>query len=181
MTRLASFGPVFVAAAFPKSPRLSETSIVPIYVIVSMLNHEMKKRRLTTGPNDARRVVWARFRSHLTPASLVTWRPRPSPVLVSYVGVGAGDVVTGVGVGGCMAVWCWCTRSDVVDPRYPCISRKDILVEKKSIYLKKRTSGSRRVTHTRLEPHSSPRHHVTTLPHHHLHYFANAVVNVARC
>jgi hypothetical protein len=85
MTRLVSFGPVFVAAAFPKSPRLSETSIVPIYVIVSMLNHEMKKRGLTTGPNDARRVVWAHFRSHLTPASLVTWRPCPR-----------------------LQVWCWC-------------------------------------------------------------------------
>jgi hypothetical protein len=53
----ASFGPVLVVSAF-----LLRISLITIYkMFVSKEKSEEKKEKPTNDPNDARRVVWARF------------------------------------------------------------------------------------------------------------------------
>ena len=63
-TRLASFGPVLVISARPSPLRREFCSLEYIYIyktFISMKNYARIKKRRTNGPNDARRVVWARL------------------------------------------------------------------------------------------------------------------------
>ena len=61
MTRIASFGPIFVVSALHLPPRYVLCKIQPIHIIRHWKKANNIKKRLTCGPNDAKHVVWARF------------------------------------------------------------------------------------------------------------------------
>ena len=66
MTCLASFGPIFVAAALPVA-----YFVIKIYkTLVTIKNYEFKKNTLTTGPNDASGIIWARFHRSCPPCDV---------------------------------------------------------------------------------------------------------------
>ena len=66
MTFLASFGPVFVAAALPVA-----YFVIKIYkTLVTIKKYEVKSHTHTTGPNDASSVVWARFHRSCPPCDI---------------------------------------------------------------------------------------------------------------
>ena len=65
-TRFASFGPVFLIAAQPKPAHRFITRIEPKKNKKKQVKHEQKKKPHTYGPNNAKRVIWARF-SHRCP------------------------------------------------------------------------------------------------------------------
>ena len=62
-TQDTSFGPVFVVAILPKPQRRVFRRFRAIYTIKHKfsINEARKKKNLLNGPNDAERVVWARF------------------------------------------------------------------------------------------------------------------------
>ena len=63
----ALFGPVFIVPAQSIMYLVIRTYIYnKTFVSIKKKRRKMKKKKLTYGPNDARRVVWARFR-HLCP------------------------------------------------------------------------------------------------------------------
>ena len=69
-TRLASFGPVIIVVAFHLPLRTVIISVVAINIIYYKKTRIFLKNLLTNGPNDARRIVWARYRhSHVVCAS----------------------------------------------------------------------------------------------------------------
>ena len=66
MTCLASFGPVFIAAALPVA-----YFVIKIYkTLVTIKNYEVKTYTHTTGPNDASSIIWAHFRCSCPPCDV---------------------------------------------------------------------------------------------------------------
>ena len=61
-THDASYGPVFVVAILPKPQRRIFRRFRAIYTIKHKFSiNKTRKKNLLNGPNDAERVVWARF------------------------------------------------------------------------------------------------------------------------
>ena len=59
-TRLASFGPVFAVPVQSVAYLVTSTCIYNKCIVSTKEKTKEKRKKLTYGPNDARRVVWAR-------------------------------------------------------------------------------------------------------------------------
>ena len=60
-TRFTSFGPVLLIVAPRKCIRSFRISSIPVRWLVDIINTNNHKKKLTNGPNDAKRIIWARY------------------------------------------------------------------------------------------------------------------------